>query len=66
MQRRIIVCLYIALVVLLVPAAGASQSRAWINSAEAEKVFVDGLAAYRAEHFAAALDPLAAVVGVSP
>ena len=58
MQRRIIVCLYIALVVLLVPAAGASQSRAWINSAEAEKVFVDGLAAYRAESFAAALDRL--------
>lgn len=58
MSCRILPSLFIALAVLLVPAVGESQSRAWIYSAEAEKTFVAGLEAYRGERFDTALDRL--------
>ena len=58
MPRRALASIYVALLMLLVPTGGVGQGRAWIYSAEAEKIFGDGLAAYRAERYDQALDRL--------
>ena len=58
MPRRALASIYVALLMLLVPTGGVGQGRAWIYSADAEKIFGDGLAAYRAERYDQALDRL--------
>ena len=69
MERRFLLLLlplYVALSTLLVPVAGEGQARAWIESAEAEKVFAHGLEDYEAGRYDEALARLQRLLEFPP